>query len=315
LREVSIYGISLRSEWPIPDAQPSHRGHEQIALVEGSPTLFTRAAREAGEMEGAADWFRHARLRDGSDYLRWAGLFEFVVSVDGRQIAGRPMAGVPRESFQTYLLGQVLSYALLKMGLEPLHVTVLRVDDGAVGLLGPSGHGKSSLAAAFLQAGHRLLTDDLLVVKEGSSGLLAYPGVPRIKLYPEVARMFLGNVSGPRMNPESPKLVIPLGADHIEQHARPLRAIYALPPPGVQARSKNIRIRALSPREAVLRLIGGTFNKVITDRDRLARQFRQATRLADRIPIRALTYPRVLSQLPQVVEAIRSDVRRFAKGR
>ena len=51
----------------------------------------------------------------------------------------------------------------------------------AVAFLGDNAFGKSSLAACFLAAGARLLTDDLLVLHESSDRVLAYPGPPRIK--------------------------------------------------------------------------------------------------------------------------------------
>ncbi|MFB3074256.1 MAG: hypothetical protein ACE1Z6_03640, partial [Candidatus Methylomirabilales bacterium] len=112
------------------------------------------------------NWFQHLRLPDGSDYLRWSGLFEFLVSADGRRIACRELECASPESFQTYLIGQVLSFALVKRGIEPLHSTTVVIDGKAVAFLGDSGYGKSSLGAAFLQAGYPLLTDDLLVLKE-----------------------------------------------------------------------------------------------------------------------------------------------------
>jgi hypothetical protein len=311
---VSIYGITFQSQWPIPGALSSHGEPPRVKLFERSASFFAQVAREAGLAQSPVDWFFHARLQDGSDYLRWSGLFEFVVSPDGRDIAGRPLTDVPRESFQTYLLGQVLSYALLKLGLEPLHATVVVVDGWSAGLLGTSGYGKSSLAAAFLQAGHRLLTDDLLLIKDGPRGPCAFPGLPRIKLFPEVAQAFLGSVSGLPMNPDATKLVIPLEPDRVEQIARPMGAIYVLCPPAVQSESRNIRICDMHPSDAVLKLIGGTFNKTISDPDRLARQFRQAARVAIGVPVKSLCYPRELSELPRVVEAIRSDLRRKACG-
>jgi len=82
---------------------------------------------------------------------------------------------------------------LLKQGIEPLHCTAVVVNGGAVGFLGDCGYGKSSLAAAFLQAGYPLLTDDLLVLKEEGRHFLAYPSFPRIKLFPEMAEAFLGD--------------------------------------------------------------------------------------------------------------------------
>ena len=81
------------------------------------------------------------------------------------RITGRQHDEAQEESFQVYLLGQALSYALVNAGFEPLHATAIVVNGGAVVLLGSSGFGKSSLAACFLEAGHRLLTDDLLILR------------------------------------------------------------------------------------------------------------------------------------------------------
>jgi hypothetical protein len=249
------------------------------------------AAREGQIAPEKDEWFHYTRLPDGSDYLRWSSLFEFLISPDGRRIAGRALTELPSEAFQTYLLGQVLSFALLKMGLEPLHATVAVVEGWAVDLLGNSGYGKSSLGAAFLHAGHRLLTDDLLLVKQGPYGFYAQPGHGRIKVFPEVAKAFLEELAGTKMNPLTPKLVIPLGRDRAEQSVKPLKVLYVLRPPTVQARSKRIRIRPFHPREGVLKVIGSTFNTVIRAPDRLARQFRLATQLAACVPIKSPALP------------------------
>ena len=93
----------------------------------------------------------------------------------------------PTESFQVYLLGQALSFALLKLGFEPLHATAVVVDGRAVALLGESGSGKSTLAAAFVDAGFQMLTDDVLMVHECRGEAMAYPGPARLKLFPKVA--------------------------------------------------------------------------------------------------------------------------------
>lgn len=305
---VNVYGLSLRSQWPIHCPEKSTSEPPQVELFEGSAALFRQAAREAGIALETDQWFHHARLPDGSDYLRWSSLFEFMVSSDGRRIGARPITDVPREAFQTYLLGQVLSYALLKMGMEPLHATVLVVDGWAVALLGASGRGKSTLGAAFLKAGHQLLTDDLLVLKKEADGFSAYPGLPRIKLFPEVAKAFLGEAAGTPMNPQTTKLVIPLKPGHVAQAVSPLKAIYVLRPPTAQARSKRVAIRPLRPCKAVVKLVGSTFNTVIRSPDRLARQFLQAAKLAARIPVKSLGYPRDLAQLPLVVETVRSEL-------
>ena len=310
-RSYCVYGVRLKSVMPLPGPETTSSGQAAIELLSGSASLFSRARREAGICPEEKEWFRHAGLSDGSDYLRWSGLFEFLVSADGYRINCRGLKGVSPESFQTYLLGQVLSFALLKQGIEPLHATSVVLDEEAVAFLGDCGYGKSSLGAAFLQAGYPLLTDDLLVLKEKGDRFVAYPGPPRIKLFPKIARSVLGDrVNRAPMNNHTPKLVIPLAQNETVSAERvfPLKAIYVLTPPPASSRNHKIAIRKLSPRRAFLALLKNTFNTVIVEPDRLKCQFVLATRLAARVRVNSLSYPRALQHLPAVREALRSDL-------
>ena len=307
-----LYGLLLRSVLPLPGPEFAGSGTAGVEVFHGSNSLFSRARSEAGIRLKAGDWFAHARLPDGSHYLQWSGLFEFLVSPDGRRIACRTLNGASRESFQTYLLGQVLSFALFKQGFEPLHSTTVVIDGEAVAFLGDCGYGKSSLGAAFLQAGYHLLTDDLLVLKEEEDRFTAYPGPPRIKLFPEVASGLLGErVAGIPMNNQTAKLVIPLRRNErvLPQEAFPLKVIYVLTPPPASSRSRRISIRPLSARRAFLALIQNTFNAVLVEPDRLKRQFVLASRLAGVVPVKSLSYPRTLARLPAVQESVLSDLK------
>src|SRR5690348_9893652 len=151
-RMYGLYGLCIHSFWALPG--PAGSGAANIQITEGPASSFSAAAREAPVENGR--WFHQASLKNGLTYLRWSELFEFLVSTDGRRIIGRPLSGTSGEALRTYLLGQVLSFALLKQGIEPLHSTVIVIDGVAVGLCGDCGYGKSSLAGSFLQAGHRL---------------------------------------------------------------------------------------------------------------------------------------------------------------
>lgn len=307
LRTYRLYGLRIMSPWRLPFRCPETRepGLGETTLSEGPASLFSDLAREAGIRTDSTRWFDHACLRDGSTYLQWSGLFEFLISPDGRRIACHSLNGASRETFQTYLLGQVLSFALLKQGIEPLHATVVVVNQQAVAFLGDSGYGKSTLGAAFLQAGHTLLTDDLLVLTNRDGCFIAHPGLPRIKLFPDIAKALLGSqVTGTPMNPQTPKLVIPLASQQASNAAAPLQAIYMLRPPTTDAPLTRVTITPLSQRRACLDLLANTFNPVIVNPDRLTRQFNLAIRLAAAVPIKSLSFPKDLSRLPAVVEAI-----------
>ena len=307
-RTYRLYGLHLRSHIPLPYSEGKGQGLAEVELFAGSPSRFLTAPQKTPCPTDSAEWFHHVRLRDGSDYLRWTGLFEFLVSAQGRRITCRALNGASQEAFHTYLLNHALSFVLLKQGIEPLHATAVVVNDQAVAFLGDSGYGKSSLGAAFLQVGCRLLTDDLLVLTEKDGHFFAHPGPPRIKLFPEVATALLGShVNGTPMNPDTPKLVIPLNPHQSVHIAKPLKAIYVLRPTTKDAQSQRVTIRTLSQRQAFLNLTANTFNTVVVEPERLRRQFILATTLAATVPVKSLSYTRDLTRLPAIVKSILAD--------
>lgn len=309
LYQYRLYGIAIKSHWPLPCAESSEATPYAVELVEVPSAFFAEAALEVAAQPTTTDWYREAHLTDGSIYLRWAGLSEFLISADGSRIAACPVGDVAYEALMTYLLGQVLSFALLKKGFDPLHATALLVDGGVVGFLGDSGYGKSSLAAAFLQAGYPIVTDDLLVVEKQECGLSVYPGIPRIKLFPEIAHAFLGSgVMGTPMNPLTHKLVIPLDRPHSHQDVAPLKALYVLTRPSTHAKGARVTIKPLSRRQSFLALLKNAFNSFVVDPWRLQRQFDLNTQIVSSIPIKMLSYPRTIAAAPLARDAVLADL-------
>ncbi|HMD34042.1 MAG TPA: hypothetical protein VKH42_03690 [Vicinamibacterales bacterium] len=304
--------MRVRSQWPLPYRAPAGEGLGEIGLLRGSTVRFTSAvdaARATGRDERT--WLRGIDLEDGQTYLRWTNRFEFLVSPDGRSIEARPLNGESVEAFHTYLLGPALSFALLKQGFDPLHATTVAIDGAAVGFLGDAGYGKSSLAAAFLRIGHRLLTDDLLVLSPCRDGFIAHPGPPRIKLSPKIARGVLGPAArGVRMTAAAPKLVIPLGERQAANSAVPLRALYVIAPPERGQSRSGVTIRRVSKRHACLALLRNAFNTAVGNRQRLSRQFAFAVSVAASVPIKRIAYPRAIAQLARAREAILEDLAR-----
>jgi len=303
-----VYGISLRSQVPFSLPGPEDSGFPEIEIRIGSSSFFSKMLQGVPLRPDPAAWYQHAQLQDGSSYVRWGELFEFLVSADGRRITCSWLDAASKESFQVYALGQALSFALIKRGLEPLHATSVAINGRAVAFLGDSGLGKSSLAASFLGAGYQLLTDDLLLLRENGDGFYGYPGPPRIKLFPRVAREFLkANLGGVPMNNLTTKLVIPLSEDQVCRAATPLKAICVLTSARKVSGKRLVSLAPLPPREAFVELLRGTFNCLLTDPERLQRQFAAATQLVAKVPVFRLSYPRVLSRLPEVREVVLSE--------
>jgi hypothetical protein len=308
-----FYGVRLRSEWTLPYPRRRHPAVADVALVRQASGHFARARAQAAPLERRA--VINAALPDGANYLCWRGHFEFIVSPDGRTVAARQIGRRTPESFHTHMLGQALSFALVRQGIDPLHATVVDIGGAAVAFLGDSGYGKSSLAAAFVGAGDRLVTDDLLVISETAAGLVAHPGPPRLKLYPQALRRLLPEARGTILITASPKLMVPLTPRQATAAVVPLRAVYVLAPPDDAREHARVTIRTLSPRQACLALIRNTFNTVIVDEARLAQQFVLVTRVAAALPVKAVSYRRSFRDIDAVREAIVRDVARGGAGR
>jgi hypothetical protein len=306
-----VYGIVVLSDTPLALPEYAHDGLGQVECLTAPASVFLTAMRGA-PFDGESDsWHRYAVLDDGSTYVRWDAIGEFLVAADGRRITCRRLDQSPSESFQVYMLGQALSFALVRQRFEPLHATVVVADDRAVAFLGNNAFGKSSLAASFLEAGARLLTDDLLVLHESSGRVLAYPGPPRIKLFPKMARRFLGDVAtGVHMNEDTDKLILPL--DEHRRCSNPVRldAIYSLAAPRDACRKPGVTIETLSPREAFVELVKGTFNRRLVSPRRLRDQFCFVARLTELIPVKRLTYPRAVDRLQEVRATVLTDLGR-----
>jgi hypothetical protein len=182
------------------------------------------------------------------------------------------------------------------------------VEGKAVAFLGDSGHGKSTLAAAFVHAGHQILTDDLLLIRDDGGVMCGFPGPPRIKLFPDVARRFFpAQAPYSLMRPETEKLIVPLEQGQWHTRPVPLHGFLLLKEP--DERVRGLHLAWLSGTQSLLELVRSTFNTRITSSDRLRRQFLAAREWVGRIPVRCLTYPRTLAALEQVRQAIVSDVR------
>ena len=308
-RQYSVYGMRLASEIQLTFTEAESLDNSDLSLLVERPEFFVEATRFATVKPNPLGWYKYAELDNGQSYLRWDDLFEFLVDTDGRRIWCGWLGATSLESLQVYLLGRALSFALIKQGLEPLHATAVVIDGQAVAFLGHSGFGKSSLAAAFLAAGHRLLTDDLLLLRAGPSAYEGQPGPPRIKLFPGIARRFLASTaSGVPMNNLTEKIILPLNRSRYHELSAPLRALYVLAAPREVHSRQRLRITPLSPRETFVELVRSTFNHLVTDSQRLQRQYYESLQVALRVPARRISHPRVLSHLPAVREAILSDL-------
>jgi hypothetical protein len=304
--DYEAYGLAIRSEIPLTFPERHDGEAASVTFTLASSQWFTPATADAPSTPDTDGWYQQFSCPDGSDFLRWPDLFEFLVSPDGRSVACRMLERATLESFQTYLFGHVMSFVLVKLGYEPLHATAVAINGVAVALLGDCGSGKSTLAASLVAAGHQILTDDLLLIRDVNGVLSGFPGPPRLKLFPHVAQQFLPELacSSP-MNPLTDKLIVPLQSGQWESRAAPVRRLLVL---DSSEQGSDVGVASVSPTDSLIEIVRATFNRRVLHPQRLRQQFHSAHMLATRIPVMRLTYPRRIDTLDQVHRAILADL-------
>jgi hypothetical protein len=299
----SIYGITLVSELSLslPDAAGENGADIVVSLEVAESQAFRSVPRDLSI--DAYGWL-HAVLENGDLYMRWGELFEFLVSSNGRRVLCRNLSNVALGSFEAYLTNFAVSAALVQLGEEPLHSTVVDISGGAIGLLGASGAGKSTLASYLIDGGGKLLTDDMLRVTIEGGDALAHPGPYRLKLFEEAANRYLRNAVSPgRWTPIGKKLIYELGDPKMARSARRLSALYRLDAPA-SGTDRGVALEQLSGLELFKTISASTMNSRLHTPGRLARQFRFAERIASMLPIYRLSYPRNFDVLNQVAKQI-----------
>jgi hypothetical protein len=259
--------------------------------------------------EQKESWYFYKHLDDGREHFCVPGFWEAIVSADGRRTIARSLREASDDSFLVYVINSAISFALLRLGIDQLHGTVVAADGRAFGFLGRSGYGKSSLAAAFIEAGYSILTDDMLVWKTDSNAVYALPGPSHLKIHSEVAREVLRETSGKlSVNSFSRKLVMPLNSGAIRDTPVPLKALYLLDRPNSSVDQARIAVRIVSKRLSLLMLVQCSFNTVVADSSRLTRQLHGYANLASKVPLYRISYPRRFDILPAVREVLLKDL-------
>lgn len=296
------YGVSISSDLtldvPAGCAAPAPRAH--VELFEGTPDDFGIAP----SAEDDRDWFLCHALADGSYHLRWRDFYELRIEASGRRIVYRAIDGCHPDVLRNFLFPQILSFALVLQGIEPLHAAAVVVGDEAVAFLGDCTFGKSTLAASFVGDGYRLLTDDLLVLDRRNGEWMAWPGSGRIKLQPHVAHLVGARGEGVRLNPQTAKQVFSLAAGQIERAPRRLRAIFVLPSPAERDAAQSIEVVSMPGVAVFQHLLKNSFNAHVVGARRVERHFLFATNLAEEVSACAVRYPPGVDRLPAVRTAI-----------
>ncbi len=93
----------------------------------------------------------------------------YLLVEDGCRITYQRKDGAREMYLRSYLLGWGMSMLSHQRGEPAIHCSAVCSEDGVVLLCGESGSGKSTMTAALLEQGYRLMADDMALVEYRSA--------------------------------------------------------------------------------------------------------------------------------------------------
>lgn len=170
-----IFGLTIASELPLPSfASPDFQQDQPDVTIDYGDTPNALAdPRIKGVRYQAAP---------GEFLLRVNNVARFYVQ-DGNRITITPEYGTSEDDILIFLMGSAMGALLHQRNILVLHGSAIAVNGQSVVFCGPSGIGKSTIAAGFNQRGYPFLADDLCAIALCDGRPAVIPGFPRLKLW------------------------------------------------------------------------------------------------------------------------------------
>lgn len=253
---------------------------------------------------------RAARLKSsGALRMSYVDGTVFVINEEATQVWATTPPDQTVEDTAAYLLGPIMGTVLRTRGVMCLHGSAVAINNRAVALVGGSGAGKSTTAAAFARLGYPVLSDDILSLTDNRSHFLVRPAYPRIRLWPESVAGLFGSVDMlPRMTPNWEKRFLGLNALGYSFQSEPLElaAIYFLAPRETVATIQPV-VDAVRSTDALMALISDSYAANYIYKSLRATEFEVLGRLVQSVPMRRVAASADFSRIDELCHAITKD--------
>ncbi len=314
-----LYGLLIETKIAIPGVSvvSNFEGISDVKVrlrSKTSPLSTSKLLSEAFYVSQMKDENGNAVLRavflDDGEHLAliYSDGTRFALERRGNEVFADWPDPLTLEDAASYLVGPVLGIILRLRGMVPLHASAVSIGDRAIALVGPAGAGKSTTAAAFARCGYRVISDDVVALRQEGSRVEIPPGYPRVNLWAEsVQAMFGSDASLPLISSAWDKHFMPLDPQtEFEARSLPLGGIYVL-----QKRAVGIAgplLEQLTGIEALVALLGNTYMNYLPDIDGRSREFELLGRVVTQVPIRRIQAVADISMLPKLCTTIAADI-------
>jgi hypothetical protein len=186
-----IHGLLVESEVPLQavpgDANGAAAAAPDYHLRVGDPVECPPSPPPGRLLGGFGDeTFAYWVTQDEDDAGRWtiryAGICQAVIDRGERSMTVHGAVGGDPDMIPVFVEGSLLAHVLAAEGLLAIHASAVEWGGAALALVGPSGMGKSTLAALLCSAGARLVADDALRVDVAGGIATCFPGSRRLRL-------------------------------------------------------------------------------------------------------------------------------------
>ena len=294
----TCYGFGVRSSLPFHYL----REGDGPALDVSAPSAVDGDG-EAGEV--VFEWAPTPKFpltgrlyRDGTDFRLWIETWGwFLVDTERMDVTIPDAENIVRREERLWSIPAMLCF--LARGDTALHSAAVEVGGEAIVLAAPGTFGKTTLAAAFHVAGHRLLSEDNTCVRTRTAEVI--PGPAMLRLRPDVAAAL--EVPGTSRTAETDERVH-LAIDPSRRGdcaPVPLRSVVLL-----RGTADEFRLERADAEVAVRDLFALAF-RFPNDADR-RRCFEAVADLARAVPVWNLWRPLTYAALPATVEQIVAGV-------
>ena len=223
---------------------------------------------------------------------------------NGNEIIVEPEAGADFQSIRLFLLGSCVGAIMYQRNRLVIHGNAIRFGDGCVIFAGVSGHGKSTLAAAFHQRGYDVLSDDLSVIDEH---VHVQPSYPQLKIWHDTAKKLDIDITGlKRIRLQVDKYAYPL-KNNFHNTPLPVKAVYIL-----NTHNKDhFNFDAIEGIDKFYPLKNHSYRSTYIEGLGLkAEHLKLCAKVANKITITAITRPKSGFKIDKLVELIEADIKR-----
>ncbi|MBU0724719.1 MAG: hypothetical protein KJ904_01610 [Alphaproteobacteria bacterium] len=229
------------------------------------------------------------------------------LAADGCCVTIQPAPGVAIEDILIFATGTAMAAILYQRGAMLLHGSAVTHQGRTFIFCGPSGVGKSTLAAALCRSGCGFISDDVCAISHLADGTpIIEPDGRVLRLYPDsIGQVGMEDAVGSRVRQMLEKFhVTPPEHDTPKKEAPPLAAIYLLADSNPVDLPGIVR---LAPLEAAQALLRQSYRRRIALA--YAHQGQPAARTAallSRVGVYRLSRPREFAQLDETVARLRT---------